>query len=141
MNIKQSSALGLLELKVISCTLYSFCLLLLVYSISCPGGVGDRGTLNFVCYIGWVPASSLYQKKYIYIRYIIRSSKKKIKISKNKNKKYPVYQPYPKTYRKKTEKRRHTFIKYSPWYLFIKVWFSVAFSATVRASDSMAATL
>ena len=43
--------------------------------------VCEGGTLNFVCYIGWAPASSVYPEKYtVYQPYY----------------KYPEYQPTPK---------------------------------------------
>ena len=43
-------------------------------------GVGDGGTLNFICYIVWVPASSVYLKKYT-VCHPYKKKKKKKKIS------------------------------------------------------------
>ena len=52
---------------------------------------GGGGTLNFVCYLGWAPGSSVYKK--------ISADIADIRIPK----------------------------KYSPCFLFIKVWFSFIF--------------
>ena len=81
------------------------------------GGGGGRGgvaILNFVCYIGWAPASSVCQKPKKNIRYISHTPKniryishtptniryishtpKNIRYISNTPKKYPVYQQYP----------------------------------------------
>ena len=46
------------------------------------GGWDGGGTLNFVFFIGWAPASSVYPQNIYGISVITN--------------KYPVYQPYPK---------------------------------------------
>ena len=63
-------------------------------------------TLNFVCYIGWAPASSVYPKQI----YGISSIPQKLSGRSAITKKISADITYPKTY--------------SPCFLFIKVWFS-----------------
>ena len=53
-------------------------------------GSGEGGTLNFVCYIGWAPASCVYPQK------------------------YTVYQPYPKKYISHNRQRKHLQISAYP---------------------------
>ena len=63
------------------------------------GGVGVRGTLNFVCYIGWAPASGVYQNKtlVLYLEPLPIWTRKKCK---RKVQGVPP-QPFPGTKRKR----------------------------------------